>query len=169
MATIILVTGGTRSGKSVRAETIALSHSGPPVYIATAEFIDSAMHARIDIHRNRRGDAWDVREAPLDLTQALRETDGRGARLVDCLTIWLSNMMHHGRDWPHAIDELCTELRQQKSPVILVSSEVGLGILPDNALARDFCDAAGTLNQKIAGIADVVEFVVAGLPLKLKP
>lgn len=168
MADIVFVTGGARSGKSQRAEALALARPGRPIYIATAEFVDAGMATRIDAHRVRRGAAWDLVEAPLDLAHALHETDGRGARLVDCLTIWLSNLMHHGADWRATGEALAAALLAQRSPVVLVSNEVGLGILPDNALARDFCDAAGSLNQRIARIATSAELVVASLPLKLK-
>ena len=101
-------------------------------------------------------------------SQALIETDGGGARLVDCLTLWLSNLLHAKRDWSQAVSELADELRRQRSPVVMVTNEVGLGIVPDNALARAYRDAAGMMNQTLANIADEVEFVVAGLPMKLK-
>jgi adenosylcobinamide kinase/adenosylcobinamide-phosphate guanylyltransferase len=166
--TVVLITGGARSGKSRRAEARARSFPGRPVYIATAEALDAEMEGRIARHRARRGHDWIEREAPLDLVQALGETDGGGARLVDCLTLWLSNLLHTGRDWSHEATLLAAELQRQQSPVILVTNEVGLGIVPDNALARTFRDAAGLLNQAIAEVADEVEFVVAGLPMKVK-
>jgi adenosylcobinamide kinase / adenosylcobinamide-phosphate guanylyltransferase len=166
--TVVLITGGARSGKSRRAEARARSFPGRPVYIATAEALDAEMEERIAHHRARRGHDWIEREAPLDLVQALGETDGGGARLVDCLTLWLSNLLHTGRDWSHEATLLAAELQRQQSPVILVTNEVGLGIVPDNALARTFRDAAGLLNQAIAEVADEVEFVVAGLPMKVK-
>ncbi len=165
---VVLITGGARSGKSRRAETRARSYPGRPVYIATAEALDAEMDERIARHRSRRGDDWVEREVPLDLARALTDTDGGGARLVDCLTLWLSNLMHAGRDWSQEADLLAKTLQQQKSPVVLVTNEVGLGIVPDNALARAFRDAAGLLNQRIAEVADEVEFVVAGLPMKVK-
>ena len=111
---------------------------------------------------------WIEREAPLDLVQALIETDGRGARLVDCLTLWLSNLLLAERNWSKELSLLADALRSARSPVVMVTNEVGLGIVPDNALARAFRDAAGIMNQTIAGVADEVEFVVAGLPMKLK-
>jgi len=165
---VVLITGGARSGKSRRAETRAQNLPGRPVYIATAEALDLEMEERIARHRARRGGDWIEREVPLDLAQALTETDGGGARLVDCLTLWLSNLMHAGRDWSREADLLAETLRQQRSPVVLVTNEVGLGIVPDNALARAFRDAAGLLNQTVAAVADEVEFVVAGLPMKVK-
>jgi adenosylcobinamide kinase/adenosylcobinamide-phosphate guanylyltransferase len=165
---IVMITGGARSGKSRHAEKRAQSFPGRPVYIATAEALDDEMRERIANHRARRGDGWIEREVPLDLAQALIETDGGGARLVDCLTLWLSNLLHSKRDWSRAVAELADRLSRQRSPVIMVTNEVGLGIVPDNALARAYRDAAGHMNQTIADIADQVEFVVAGLPMKLK-
>src|SRR5258708_38682414 len=165
---IILITGGARSGKSTRAEARACAFAGRPVYIATAEALDSEMSERIAAHRARRGEAWLERETPLELIAALAETDGGGARLVDCLTLWLSNLMHAGRDWSSEASALADALGRQQSPVVLVTNEVGLGIVPVNALARQFRDAAGLLNQTIARVADEVEFVVAGLPMRVK-
>jgi len=165
---VILITGGARSGKSKRAEMRTRAFPGQPVYVATAEALDGEMEARIAKHRARRGTDWIEREVPLDIAAALVETDGGGARLVDCLTLWLSNLMHAGRDWEREVNALAAALPCLNSPVILVTNEVGLGIVPDNALARSFRDAAGIMNQLIAAAADEVEFVVAGLPMKLK-
>jgi len=165
---IILITGGARSGKSTRAETRARAFAGRPVYVATAEALDAEMHERIAKHRLRRGNEWLERETPLEVAAALLETDGGGARLVDCLTLWLSNLMHAERDWEKEATLLLEALSRQRSPVVLVTNEVGLGIVPDNALARRFRDAAGILNQMVARAADEVEFVVAGLPMRVK-
>jgi adenosylcobinamide kinase/adenosylcobinamide-phosphate guanylyltransferase len=126
------------------------------------------MHERIARHQARRGSDWIEREAPLALVEALDATDGGGARLVDCLTLWLSNLMHANRDCSQEAATLAEALGRQKSSVVLATNEVGFGIVPDNALARAFRDAAGLLNQMIAGVADEVEFVVAGLPMRLK-
>lgn len=165
---VILITGGARSGKSKRAEIRTRAFPGQPAYVATAEALDAEMDARIARHRARRGTDWIEREVPLDLVPALVATDGGGARLVDCLTLWLSNLMHAGRDWEREVTELAATLPRLRSPVVFVTNEVGLGIVPDNALARSFRDAAGIMNQTIAAAADEVEFVVAGLPMKLK-
>src|SRR5262249_34810526 len=154
--------------KSVCAEARAKAFAGKPVYIATAEALDAEMRERIAGHRARRGSAWIEHETPLDLVPALKATDGGGARLVDCLTLWLSNLMHAERDWSKESARLAETLRAQKSPVVLVTNEVGLGIVPDNALARRFRDAAGIMNQMIAQAADEVEFIVAGLPVRVK-
>jgi adenosylcobinamide kinase / adenosylcobinamide-phosphate guanylyltransferase len=166
--TVILITGGARSGKSMRAEARTLAFPGRPVYVATAEALDAEMSERIAKHRARRGKDWLERETPLELVAALAETDGIGARLVDCLTLWLSNLMHAERDWSEEASRLADALTRQRSPVVLVTNEVGLGIVPDNALARRFRDAAGLLNQMIARVADEVEFVVAGQPMRVK-
>lgn len=168
MAPVILVIGGARSGKSLRAESKTLAFAGQPIYIATAEARDSEMQERIAKHVARRGSVWSVREAPLDLAQNIAETDGRGARLVDCLTLWLSNLILADRDWSQEVTLLVEVLARQQGPIVLVSNEVGMGIVPDNVLARVFRDAAGTMNQRVARVADEVEFVVAGLPVKIK-
>jgi len=165
---VILITGGARSGKSTRAEARAREFAGKPVYIATAEGFDHEMRERIAKHRARRGQDWIEHETPLELVAALGATDGGGARLVDCLTIWLSNLMHDGRDWASEAARLAETLKIQRSPVVLVTNEVGSGIVPDNALARAFRDAAGLVNQMIARAADEVELVVAGLPMRVK-
>jgi|SRR5215469_5898151 adenosylcobinamide kinase/adenosylcobinamide-phosphate guanylyltransferase len=165
---IILITGGARSGKSTRAEARAREFGGRPVYVATADALDSEMGERIARHRARRGSEWLERETPLELVAALDETDGGGARLVDCLTLWLTNLMLAERDWEREASALAQALARQKSPVVLVTNEVGLGIVPENALARRFRDAAGIVNQMIGRAADEVEFVVAGLPMRVK-
>lgn len=165
---IILITGGARSGKSARAEMRARQFAGRPIYIATAEALDEDMRQRIAAHRARRGQDWLERETPLELVAALTETDGGGARLVDCLTLWLSNLLHAQRDWAAEAARLADALACQKSPIVLVTNEVGAGIVPDNALAREFRDAAGRLNQIIARASDEVELIVAGLPMRLK-
>ena len=166
--TVILVTGGARSGKSEHAEALTTALPGQPVYIATAEAWDDEMRARIDLHRARRGAEWGMIEAPLDLAAALRASDGAGPRLVDCLTMWLSNLMGAQRDWQAETTALIETLRTQTAPVVLVTNEVGLGIVPENALARAFRDAQGLLNRRIAAMADRADLVVAGLPLTLK-
>ena len=164
-----LILGGARSGKSARAEelTLALAGDGPAVYLATSEAGDAEMASRIAEHRARRGPRWVTLEAPLELVDALAgETR---PVLVDCLTLWLSNLMAAGRDIAGEGDRLSAAIAARAAPVVLVSNEVGMGIVPDNALARAFRDHAGRLHQKIAAVADRVELVVAGLPLVLKP
>jgi len=168
MGMSILITGGARSGKSRIAEARALSFGPRAIYIATAEVRDDEMAARVAAHRARRGPEWQDAPAPFDLVQVLDRTDGGPARLVDCLTLWLTNLMLAERDWPAEARALCDCLTRQTAPVVLVTNEVGQGIVPDNRLARDFRDAAGTLNQQVAAVADEVVLAVAGLPLKVK-
>lgn len=163
-----LITGGARSGKSRRAEFLARSLPGRPIYIATAQIRDAEMAARVAEHQARRGTEWDEHPAPLDLCSALQQTDGRGPRLVDCLTFWLSNLFEAERDWQAAAQDLAACLQRQQSPVILVTNEVGLGIVPDSKLGRDFRDAQGCLNQIIAAAVAQVELVVAGIPVTVK-
>ncbi len=169
MSKTILVTGGARSGKSAIAEGLIAALPGAPVYIATAEVRDDEMAARVAAHQARRGAEWTTRHAPLDLLSALQESDGAGPRLVDCLTLWLSNLMLADMDWQSAGKALAGALAEQSSPVVLVTNEVGAGIVPENALARAFRDAAGLMNQWIAAEADEVYLAVSGLPLKVKP
>ena len=168
MSKSILVTGGARSGKSALAERLTLSLGGRPVYIATAEAADEEMATRIAAHRVRRGDGWRTVEAPHDLVEALDRTD-RSPRLVDCLTLWLGNLMLSGADWRAQGDALVAAIGRQASPLVLVTNEVGAGIVPENALARSFRDAAGELNQMVAAVVDEAYLTVAGQPLRLKP
>ncbi|MGR3513722.1 MAG: bifunctional adenosylcobinamide kinase/adenosylcobinamide-phosphate guanylyltransferase [Paracoccaceae bacterium] len=168
MAKSILITGGVRSGKSRLAEEWTMATGLPPLYIATAEALDDEMTARIADHQARRGAVWHTVQEPLDLLGALQQTEGQGARLVDCLTLWLSNMMHHDVDWRAAADAVAEATKAQASPIIFVTNEVGLGIVPENALARAFRDAQGHLNQRIAAAADEVYLAVAGYPMKVK-
>jgi len=166
---LILITGGARSGKSAIAERCALRASGRAIYIATAEAHDTEMAERIAAHRARRGQVWQDRHAPLDLVSALNETDGQDTRLIDCLTLWLSNLMLGGHDWRAATRDLTQALDSQKNSVVLVTNEVGAGIVPENKLAREFRDAAGWLNQSVAEVCDSVWLAVAGYPVKVKP
>ncbi|OCX65976.1 bifunctional adenosylcobinamide kinase/adenosylcobinamide-phosphate guanylyltransferase [Thioclava sp. SK-1] len=166
-----LITGGARSGKSAIAEArvlaLAAQAQGTALYIATAQAYDDEMRARIAAHQARRGPEWHTVHAPLDLVTALAQADGRPT-LVDCLTLWLSNLMLAGHDWRDAAQALLATLAQHDAPVVFVTNEVGMGIVPENALARAFRDAAGTLNQMIASHADEVTLAVSGLPLRVK-
>jgi adenosylcobinamide kinase/adenosylcobinamide-phosphate guanylyltransferase len=166
---VTLVLGGARSGKSSYAEAMTVAHPRGCVYLATAEIGDDEMAKRVRRHRARRAAHWRTREAPLELAAAIvAETEQGAAVLVDCLTLWLSNLMAAGRDPCQEAETLVRALGQAGGPVVFVSNEVGLGIVPDNALARAFRDHAGRLNQRIAEVANNVFFVAAGLPLRLK-
>lgn len=164
---LALVLGGARSGKSRYAES--LIGDRPAIYLATAEAGDAEMALRIRAHQARRPAQWTTREAPLDLAGALAESDQPGRPiLVDCLTLWLSNLLAAGRDPAAETRALVARLADIAAPVIVVSNEVGLGLVPDNALARAFRDHAGHLHQDIATIASRVVLVAAGIPLVLK-
>ena len=163
-----LVLGGARSGKSAYAEAL-VSAFGDGLYLATAEAGDAEMVARIRAHRDRRGDRWTTVEEPLDLSGSLSRHARRGRPiLVDCLTLWLSNVLGAGMDIDEEAAHLVEGLAGLAGPVVLVANEVGLGIVPDTPLGRAFRDHAGRLNQRVAAVADRVVFVAAGLPLILK-
>jgi adenosylcobinamide kinase/adenosylcobinamide-phosphate guanylyltransferase len=172
MARVIFITGGARSGKSRLAERIAGSFDAPLGYLATGIAGDGEMAERIARHRQRRGDAWTTIEEPMELAGALRENDGRfGAVLVDCVTLWLTNLLLTYDDPGRCLDrvkELTMILPLLTTPVILVSNEVGMGIVPENRLARQFRDLAGEANEMIAAAADEVHVTFSGLPLRLK-
>ncbi|MCH2164193.1 MAG: bifunctional adenosylcobinamide kinase/adenosylcobinamide-phosphate guanylyltransferase [Marinovum sp.] len=164
----MLITGGARSGKSRYAEERTLELGARAYYIATAEAYDDEMRARIAEHQARRGPEWHNLHATFDLVETLRAHDEGPPRLVDCLTLWLTNMMLAERDWETAVSTLCETIPALSSPVFFVSNEVGDGIVPDNALARAFRDAAGRMNQQVASACDGLVLVVAGHPLEIK-
>ncbi|MYZ49482.1 bifunctional adenosylcobinamide kinase/adenosylcobinamide-phosphate guanylyltransferase [Propylenella binzhouense] len=165
----VLVLGGARSGKSAHAEALAAASGLERVYVATAEPRDAEMGERIAHHRARRGALWRTVEAPDALEQAVAAEAAPGrAVLVDCLTLWLSNLLLAGADLESRCRALSGLVGRLPGLLVLVSNEVGLGIVPENALARRFRDAQGRLNQDVAARADRVVFVAAGLPLSLK-
>jgi len=165
---VTLVLGGARSGKSAFAESLCAAVARP-VYVATGEARDTEMADRIRRHRERRGAHWTTVEEPLDLVAALRaHAAADGVVLVDCLTLWLANLLWAGRDIDAEREALCATLAGIAGPVVLVSNEVGLGIVPDNAAARAFRDHAGRLHQDIAALAERVYFTVAGIATPIK-
>lgn len=164
---LTLVLGGAASGKSAFAEGLVLGSGLPRVYIATAEAWDDEMRDRIAVHRARRT-GWTEREAPRDLAKALAEVPEGAAVLVDCATLWLTNQMLAEADLEAATDELLAALNACPGPVVVVSNEVGQGIVPENALSRAFREAQGRLNIRLADQADLAVAVMAGLPLVLK-
>jgi adenosylcobinamide kinase/adenosylcobinamide-phosphate guanylyltransferase len=165
----LLVLGGARSGKSRHAQMRAEAEEGALVYIATGQAFDAEMADRIERHQEDRGPRWRTVETPLALAQAIADEARPGqVVLVDCLTLWASNLMLAERDIEAETAALIASIDGARGPLILVSNEVGLGIVPDNALARRFRDVAGRINQAVAGAVDEALFIAAGLPLKLK-
>ena len=172
---VTFVLGGARSGKTRHGlsicEALHADRALAPVYVATAQAFDGEMEERIAAHKAERGPGWRTVEAPRDLAGAIRRESGPGAcLLVDCLTLWLTNLMlgDDRTDLDAARQELVAALGEAQGPVVVISNEVGLGIVPENALARRFRDEAGRTNQTIAAAADRVVLVAAGLPLTLK-
>ena len=167
-AHLTLVLGGARSGKSRYAEELVTRLPPPWVYVATAQAFDEEMRERIETHRARRAVGWLTMEAPLDVALAL-DAAGEAPVLVDCMTLWLTNVMLRDPKAPDLTVTLMEALRRRAAPTVVVSNETGLGIVPDNALARRFRDEAGLLHQLIGALANRVVLMVAGLPLSVKP
>lgn len=176
MSRVILVTGGARSGKSRHALALALARPGPRAFVATAEPMDDEMRSRIECHRRERGSDFATVEVPRDLAGALgRLPAGTSVALVDCLTVWLGNLMARpgaaacgaGAELPE-VAAFLDALGRPPCDLVVVTNEVGLGIVPDNALAREFRDRAGRLNQAVAARADEVVLVVSGIPMVIK-
>ena len=167
-ARITLVTGGARSGKSRYGESLITALPPPWVYVATAEAGDAEMVARIAEHRKRQPTGWTIIEEPHELAGAFSRIDEAAPVLVDCLTLWLSNRLLVDADLEKETEGLAGVLAHRTGSVVLVTNEVGSGIVPDNAVARRFRDAQGRLNQRMAALADRVVLVVAGLPLVVK-
>lgn len=172
MAKVVFITGGARSGKSRLAESLTEGFGTPLCYIATGEARDEEMAVRIAAHRARRGNGWQTVEEPIRLMEALKAAEGRfQAVLVDCVTLWLTNLLLSHEDADRALAEaraLAALLPELTIPIVLVSNEVGMGIVPENALARSFRDLSGKANQTLAAAADEVYVTISGIPLKLK-
>ena len=169
MSNALLVLGGARSGKSRYAQSRAEALDGELVFVATAQALDDEMAERIARHRDDRGSRWSTLEAPVELAAAIHDEARPGqVLLIDCLTLWTSNLLLADRDIAAATGELVDAIGQARGTLIFVANEVGLGIVPDNALARRFRDEAGRVNQQVAAAAGEVVFVAAGLPLRLK-
>ncbi len=168
LAKITLVMGGQRSGKSRYAEQL-IENAGGGIYLATAQAFDAEMAVRIETHQNRRGGLWQTSEEPLEIASRLRQfSTNQTPVLVDCLTLWLSNLLLADRNIETSLAQLDAALQACEGPVVLVSNEVGQGIIPDNALARQFVDCAGRMNQVVAEAADRVVWLTAGIPQILK-
>lgn len=166
---ILVVTGGCKSGKSVFSQRVAESVGERRLFLATAEALDGEMKQRIEEHKRKRKD-WDTVEEPLEIARVISEEGHKyDVVLVDCLTLWLSNLLgRYGEAAEGYIDEFVEACQRSAPPLILVSNEVGMGIVPDNPLARLFRDLAGAMNQRIGELADVVVMMIAGLPLFVK-
>ncbi len=165
---LTLVIGGAASGKSAFAERLVTQTARPRRYIATAQVLDAEMQARADRHRARRDTGWTTVEAPLDTAAALHDTTRDEIVLLDCATLWLTNQMLSGNHPATETARLLRALKTAPAPVVVVSNEVGSGIVPENALSRRFRDEQGRLNQRLAAQAGLVVTVIAGLPLVLK-
>ncbi|GIW33981.1 bifunctional adenosylcobinamide kinase/adenosylcobinamide-phosphate guanylyltransferase [Meiothermus sp.] len=166
-ARLILVTGGARAGKSAFAQEWAQALGEPVSFIATAQALDEEMRQRIARHQAERPPGWETLEEPLEVPQALARALGRVV-LLDCLTLWVSNLMLAGREVLPELENLLALWAETGKTLLVVSNEVGMGIVPDNALARRYRDLLGAANRRIAEEADVVYLLVAGIPLKLK-
>jgi len=167
---IVFVTGGARSGKSSFALSEALKITGKKAFLATAEATDKEMEDRIKRHRRDRGSRWKTFEEPLHIARLMEDIDTQcSVAIIDCLTLWLANVMMSGLDTEKETDRLMSALKaMRRSRVFIVSNEVGMGIVPENELARRFRDMAGMLNQKVAAVADEVYLVVAGIQVRIK-
>jgi len=165
---LTLVLGAAASGKSAFAERLLAASGRRLTYIATAQAFDEEMRVKIAAHRARRGSGWTTVEAPFDLCEPLAEAEPEGAVLIDCATLWLTNHLIAEHDLVTEESRLLHAIRDAAAPVVVVSNEVGAGIVPENALARRFRAAQGRLNQSLAARADLVVTVIAGLPLVLK-
>lgn len=167
-----LIIGGARSGKSAYAEQLITASADQlgkrKIYIATAEAFNQEMQERIDLHITQRGDSWQTIQEPVDIIKALLSCQDTDVILVDCLTIWLNNLLHYEHDADAEIARLCHTIPKLSCEVIFVSNEIGLGLVPMDKLSRQFRDLSGKMNQSVAKIADKVTFVAAGLPLIMK-
>jgi adenosylcobinamide kinase/adenosylcobinamide-phosphate guanylyltransferase len=168
LAKLTFVLGGAASGKSLYAESLVTDTGAPRVYIATGEAWDEEMRAKIAAHVDQRGPGWRTIEAPLDVAPALASVAADEVALLDCATMWMSNQMLAENDLDAETARLLDALAACKGKLVVVSNEVGMGIVPENALARRFRDVQGRLNKRLAAAADTVLFVAAGLPLTLK-
>lgn len=168
--TPVLVLGGARSGKSSWAESVVGRFAPPYVYVATAQPLDEEMKLRIQLHRQRRRDLWETIESPLELSTVLQDLNGLGKPvLVDCITLWLSNLLgSQSHPTEAAVDRLCETIGSVDYPLVIVSNETGGGIVPENPLARRFRDLSGFTNQRLAAVCASAFLLVAGLPMRLK-
>lgn len=165
---LTLIVGGARSGKSGFAERLVTGSGRPRLYLATAQSFDAEMDEKIALHKTQRGPDWTTIEAPFDAARVLGECRPEQAVLLDCATLWLSNHLLAEHDLAIEAAKLFAALAACPAPVVIVSNEVGAGIVPDNALSRQFRNAQGLLNQRLAAQSNLVVTIIAGLPLVLK-
>ncbi|MEZ5691932.1 MAG: bifunctional adenosylcobinamide kinase/adenosylcobinamide-phosphate guanylyltransferase [Rickettsiales bacterium] len=169
MPKITFIIGGARSGKSWHAEQIAISRGKKKIYIATAEPIDEEIKNRILLHQKRRGSEWITTESPIELPKQVENlSNSDNLLLIDCLTLWINNLLYNNKNVTRYTNNLIESLKKTQSDVIIVSNEVGIGITPDNQIARQFRDYAGILHQQIAEISNSVILMVAGIPMVIK-
>jgi adenosylcobinamide kinase/adenosylcobinamide-phosphate guanylyltransferase len=170
MARVILITGGARSGKSSLALDLAERHGSRRAFVATMEPLDEELKERVLRHKRERDDAWETFEVPVDVASVLGRISGKfDAVVIDCLTLWLSNVMVAGGDVEGEMEGLLNALREARGTVYVVSNEIGMGIVPDNGMAREFRDIAGRLNQRVASEATEAYLSVSGIPVRIKP
>jgi adenosylcobinamide kinase/adenosylcobinamide-phosphate guanylyltransferase len=170
MATVVFITGGARGGKSSLALSLAEQHGSRRACVATMEPLDDELKERVQRHKGERGDAWETFEEPVDVVSALGRISGKfDAVVIDCLTLWLSNVMLAGRDVEEEMEDLLSSLRETRGTVYVVSNEIGMGIVPGNRTAREFRDLAGRLNQRVASEAAEAYLSVSGIPVQIKP
>lgn len=165
---LTLVLGGAASGKSTYAESLVKKGATCPTYIATAQVYDDEMAQKVSRHQATRGTGWHTVEEPVEVAEAVQNAPAGQPVLIDCATLWLTNLVLGALDVENHTDALLRAAQSSANPVVIVSNEVGQGIVPDNALSRQFRNAQGRLNQQIAAEADLVVAVMAGLPLVLK-
>ena len=165
---LTLLLGGARSGKSRHAQILAMATPPPWIYVATAEALDDEMRDRIAKHRSVRGDGWSTIEEPIELARAVAQAPADAPVVVDCITLWVSNLMLGAHNVDAAVRRFIKSLDGRRAPTIVVSNEVGAGLVPETALGRAFRDQAGLVNQHLAVSAHTVLFMVAGLAMPLK-
>ncbi len=163
---IKLITGGVKSGKSSYAVNLALKYKPERIFIATAEPFDEQMRKRIENHKKQRLNLFKTIEEPIYLTEALKQSDKATVCIIDCITVWTGNLLHYNK--LNQIDKFIKSLKKQTIDTIIVTNEVGMGIIPDNRLARDYMDILGEINAKIASLADSVTLMISGIPIKIK-
>ena len=164
----ILVTGGNRSGKSIFAENLTLSFLKKPTYIATAKIFDEEMNKKVVLHKQRRKKKWHEFETETNLIRSLKKINKGSPVLIECVTLWLNNIIYEKKNWRNEVDKFVKFISNFNQPLIIVTNEVGCGIIGSNKLSRDFQEISGITNQILASVCDEVYLVVCGIPTKIK-